>query len=558
MPVAYSYIRFSSKAQELGDSQRRQLKLAQDYASTNGLDLDTTYRDLGISGYRGANRHVGALGVFLRDVDDGVIPPNSWLLVEALDRLTRESLDQALPLLLSIINRGITIVSLLDNHVYSQDTIKRDNGIGLIISITQFVRGNDESKKKSDRLTESWNNKRAKGRNGEMMTTICPYWMRYDKDLKQFVIIEEHAIVIRRIYKLALEGYGGVRIARLFNDEGIKTAKGLIWSPPGIINILKNKAAMGTYAPRQSTIEPIENYYPPVVSAEDWHLVNKSIETRHANNTAGRVTNKQLSIMLSGKMVCAQCGAKLRSINANKEKQYVQCRISAASKQCTAMAINYHLLEEHFIGLIIGVEMQIIAVKAYKDDTDEKIKKLEEARERLMDALELSDDPAPIQTRINARTKEIKELKESRPKHPITAASVAFNRAVGYCSDLLKINAGVIQGDIVPLRNKIQVEMNRLVDKIVVSDKAVFRDGKYWRSMYITGELCVLVARPEGIKIEADVGVHFRGRQRQQVAQPTPGSLEEKLLEWAKEVENLPIYRPASPKWLDRVSKQKK
>ncbi len=48
---AYSYLRFSTPEQSLGDSFRRQTALAQEYALRHGLDLDTelTYRDLGIS-----------------------------------------------------------------------------------------------------------------------------------------------------------------------------------------------------------------------------------------------------------------------------------------------------------------------------------------------------------------------------------------------------------------------------------------------------------------------------------------------------------------------------
>ncbi|MGO4509001.1 hypothetical protein AB4Z51_18475 [Bradyrhizobium sp. 2TAF36] len=40
-PKAYSYKRFSTPAQEQGDSLRRQTKMAQDWASRMGVPLDT-------------------------------------------------------------------------------------------------------------------------------------------------------------------------------------------------------------------------------------------------------------------------------------------------------------------------------------------------------------------------------------------------------------------------------------------------------------------------------------------------------------------------------------
>jgi DNA invertase Pin-like site-specific DNA recombinase len=38
--MAYSYIRFSTPEQALGDSERRQMEAARDYATANGLQLD--------------------------------------------------------------------------------------------------------------------------------------------------------------------------------------------------------------------------------------------------------------------------------------------------------------------------------------------------------------------------------------------------------------------------------------------------------------------------------------------------------------------------------------
>src|SRR5262245_9686816 len=75
-PRAYSYVRFSRPEQLKGDSLRRQTQLAQAYADSHGLELDTalTFNDLGVSAYRGANFDEGALGRFIEAVDRGVVP----------------------------------------------------------------------------------------------------------------------------------------------------------------------------------------------------------------------------------------------------------------------------------------------------------------------------------------------------------------------------------------------------------------------------------------------------------------------------------------------------
>ncbi len=79
MPLAYSYIRFSSKKQELGASLKRQLEMAQAYAAEHRLTLDDhSYRDLGVSARKGKNKTDGKLGMFLSALKNGSIKPGSY------------------------------------------------------------------------------------------------------------------------------------------------------------------------------------------------------------------------------------------------------------------------------------------------------------------------------------------------------------------------------------------------------------------------------------------------------------------------------------------------
>lgn len=132
MAKAYSYIRFSTPDQIKGDSLRRQLELSERYVRENNLTLDTslTLHDLGLSAFHGKNVEKGALGAFLTAVDQGKVRPGSFLLVESLDRLSRAQVIDALGLFTSILNNGITIVTLSDGQVYSRESIK-DNWTGL-------------------------------------------------------------------------------------------------------------------------------------------------------------------------------------------------------------------------------------------------------------------------------------------------------------------------------------------------------------------------------------------------------------------------------------------
>src|SRR5262245_41745682 len=78
--TAYSYVRFSSKKQEEGDSIRRQVDATAAWAKRKGVHLDNSLSiDRGVSAFRGKNRDLGALGEFLRQVEGGRVKPGSYL-----------------------------------------------------------------------------------------------------------------------------------------------------------------------------------------------------------------------------------------------------------------------------------------------------------------------------------------------------------------------------------------------------------------------------------------------------------------------------------------------
>src|SRR4051812_17590900 len=99
---AYSYLRFSTPEQQKGDSFRRQSSMAASYAAHHGLELDEhlTFHDLGRSAFRGQNlAEAGRLGDFLEAVRSGLVPSGSVLLVEQLDRISRQAARKALRVL---------------------------------------------------------------------------------------------------------------------------------------------------------------------------------------------------------------------------------------------------------------------------------------------------------------------------------------------------------------------------------------------------------------------------------------------------------------------------
>jgi len=220
MPTAYSYIRFSSAKQRKGASEQRQEESPEPWCRTNGYtldnDLSSRLRDLGKSGFTGANVR-NRLGLFLSLVEGGKIERGSVLLIEHLDRFTRQDPITGLNLIQRIINNGVDIVTLMDGERYSADRLAKDFSCLMKLMFLLF-QNNEQSAVKQSRLRDVWKRKREKSRSGEKGTKRQPAWI----DPETGGVIAENAAVIQRIYSLALDGHGPARIVGELNGAGVK------------------------------------------------------------------------------------------------------------------------------------------------------------------------------------------------------------------------------------------------------------------------------------------------------------------------------------------------
>jgi DNA invertase Pin-like site-specific DNA recombinase len=407
VPKAYSYIRFSSVKQELGDSVRRQEKLALDYAREHNLELDTrTYRDLGVSAFKGKNATEGRLRTFIDAIESGKIPSGSFLLVESLDRLSREDVSEALPFLLSIIRCGISVVTLTDKRTYSKATIREDGGMSLMVSILYMGRAHDESAIKSSRVRAAWTAKHA---SGKILTAMCPAWLHPTEDRTNWVLNEDKVRVVQQIFELSLAGHGAPSIARVLNTQKTPTMqRAEHWGFGTVAAILKNQAVIGRYVPKKSGNAPIDNYFPKIISESDFRLVSHGMKARQwiGGRNSEAVTN-----LFAGMSFCFHCGTAMRVVGSNNRHTYLKC-LSAYSKDGCHHGRFPYLAAEKAILYRLSVDLaEIMATTESnqselprllikKDDLDSRIKKLGEA-------LEVAENPKALTLRLNSLHAEL-------------------------------------------------------------------------------------------------------------------------------------------------------
>ncbi len=349
---AYSYVRMSSQRQLRGDSLRRQLERSRAYADEHSLLLDDSLQDLGVSAWKGKNFKYGALGRFLAMVESGEIPMGSYLLIESLDRLSREAVPDALTLFMAIINAGIVIVTLgRDGHqVYSRDILNGD-WTKLIIGLAVMSRGHEESQTKSERIGAANKRKREKARAGEgHITGLTPAWIdakRIDGNRYEFTL-NHHTQTVRAIYEMAARGLGSTAIARHLNATGVPTfGTDSGWYQSIIKLLLKRVDVIGTFQPhrivdgtRVPDGDPIEGYFPAAINKD---LFLRVQAMRDLIGKPGR-KGKTIANLFSGLCHCAHCGGPM-TMKVSQVKQgmarYLVCANHVRGHRCDEGRRNF-------------------------------------------------------------------------------------------------------------------------------------------------------------------------------------------------------------------------
>lgn len=347
-PVVYSYLRFSTRAQSEGDSLRRQTSLRDAWVHKNNAKLDTslTMSDLGVSGYTGEHRcnpDRHGLAAFIEAVRVGKVRPGSYLIVENLDRLTREDAVPALHLFTGILMAGIRIVQLLPSEViYTQKT----DTFEIMRAILELSRGNSESRMKSARFTEVWAEKRkCAAESRKIVTGNLPAWIR--REGGSLILIPERVEIVRRIYRWAREGLGALAIAKRLNGESVPTfytrgKKGLgqKWSMSMVYKLLQSRAVYGCYQPcrldsrparklgsvpgskvkiRVPAGEMLSDYYPAIITEEEWFAAQAAAQSRRKGG--GRI-GKHVNLF-SCLLVDARDGGRMSAETAYKRRAQI-------------------------------------------------------------------------------------------------------------------------------------------------------------------------------------------------------------------------------------------
>jgi DNA invertase Pin-like site-specific DNA recombinase len=366
---AISYLRFSTPEQALGNSTERQLKAARDYCAHNGLELDEdlSIADEGLSGYKGHNVEKGSLGHFLNEVRARKIPAGTALIIENLDRLSRQGIDATTDLLKQLTKHGVDIHVIALNRVLKAGF--NNSLVDYMLIGVQADLAFQESKKKSERIGAAWASKKSKlGKPGEIYTKNVPQWLAVENG--KIVEVPEVVSIVREAFRMAANGIGVDNITRAIRGE---------FSRSWFTRLLFDRSVLGEFQPKGAEVIP--NYFPQVISQSDFDAVRLAMEGKRKNGRyagGNRQRSTQADHLFSGMIydLGYEDEAQVRPMHFQKVERgtYLMSSFDKSRKQ---NRIRYDLVESAVLQFLSQEDWTAIATQTESDECKAARKELE-------------------------------------------------------------------------------------------------------------------------------------------------------------------------------------
>jgi DNA invertase Pin-like site-specific DNA recombinase len=394
---AYIYARFSSLEQGKGTSLKRQIADCRERVEREGWEYPTSqsereerdYTDEGKSAYFGAHRSPGgSLFEFERKAAEGHFANGAVLVVENLDRLTRQGWEEALKILTGLTGNGVTVATLHGNKLWKAGE-KPDMG-QVITVIVEAEADHRASHEKSKRVKAAWDKKvdAIVAGDRKAFSKVLPAWLEVCPTTGTCIANEPRATIVREVFEKYVDGYGLPAIVKALNEQGepswgygIKRGEG--WNTAYLHKLLTNRAVMGEFEPNaRSRNTPthhatskgivIPDYYPQIVSAD---LFNRAQAARRGRRGMGGKTNSRQANLFAGLATCSECGAKMYFQSQQKagrrikhvkkdgskgehlcqtDRSYLQCNNNRRGHACGNKGkIRYEYLERNVLDALL-------------------------------------------------------------------------------------------------------------------------------------------------------------------------------------------------------------
>lgn len=487
---AISYLRYSSKKQKEGGSEKRQDQWTKEYCEEKGLELVDTYKDLGISAHRGKHSKQGNLARLLDDCHSGKIPAGYALIIENFDRLSREEVPIALQRFLTLINDyKLEIHTLDDARIYAPGKIDLTE---LIITIVIMGRAHSESARKSVFLTKAWKQKReakrAYSKPGLKPMGRHPNWLDWDADKQKWIVKDSAASIIEYIFDLAVESeLGRYQIAQRLNHEKVPlfspTAKK--WSGSMIKRISENRSLLGEFVPsstKDTKAEVIKNYYPQVITYKMFEDCAKKTKKRNPHPSGRPVKVPQQYSILSGVGTYLGGGLKKGTYKSRPSGEIVPTYTARVEEKNLYLGRADHI--EHFICSLIAElddeelsvntqnKAHIIALEKQLESEQQKLKDLLKTKNNFLEAIKIADSSLPeLVVQMQGAQQETLICKEEIEDLKKELLDIETGSGVHNREEVVALKKMALEAKDFNARQDMQIALKQLITKLDLAKK---------------------------------------------------------------------------------------
>ncbi len=333
---AIAVLRWSTLEQGNSDrsSEVRQDANISRMCSLHAWPIVERHVDAGRSAFTGENLTKGKLGELTRRFLTGALDPAEHVVVvEELDRLSRQSPGVMTAWLTPLLNLGLTVAIANTGQLLTRSIMETDFG-GFVTMMSSAFSNYEFSRKQRERGNASWTKRRVAAEAGENLSRHrCRGWLRWDAEAKDYLPIPDRVWLVKEMFRLRLKGWGKGAIAKHFNELAAKDARYKAWStsktPPkawtttAIARIVQDRAVTGFVQyhrnPRGSEKkvpigDPIK-VYPPVIDDALWARANDS---RFDNQLKTQGRGRAVSNLLGPLAKCKQCGGTMQPLGSSR------------------------------------------------------------------------------------------------------------------------------------------------------------------------------------------------------------------------------------------------
>ena len=377
------YERLSRDDELQGESNSisHQKQMLEEFARRNGLLNPTHFTDDGVSGTR--FDRPGFLAM-MEEVEAGRVEA---IVIKDMSRLGRDYLKvgQVMEILRQ---RGVRLIAINDGV----DSLNGDDDFTPFRNIMNEFYARDTSRKIRSVF-------KSKGMSGKHLTGTVIYGYLWDEKREHWLVDEEAAEVVRRIFSLTLEGYGPYQIAcKLSADrieipvvhlarfnEGVNRSKPVKdpygWGSSTIVNILKKREYLGhtiNFKTRKHFKDKKSHY----VSEDEWTIFENTHEAIIDQQTFDLVQKIRSNVRrypngwgeaapLTGLLYCADCGGKMYVHRTNNGKRISQYTCSNYTKvPCGTLCPTQHRINESAVLTLVSDTLRAIAEYSRNDRTE--------------------------------------------------------------------------------------------------------------------------------------------------------------------------------------------